>query len=151
MSLTNPNIIDKIRIWLQDAHLTWTAFKYKRVLIYSLLGLILFAGVLFAMDRYENWRRNAQINKARQDVNVAMQDLANVKSNVNADKDKASQAVANLQMATNTLVSATDASEAARTQTNAALANVAQAVNANLPTNTTADDLKRQLDGLEIK
>ena len=68
MSLTNPNIIDKIRIWLQDAHLTWTAFKYKRVLIYSLLGLILFAGALFAMDRYENWRRNAQINKARQAV-----------------------------------------------------------------------------------
>ena len=151
MALDNPNAIDKIRIWLQDALLTWRAFKYKRVLIYSLLGLILFAGVLFAMDRYENWRRNAQINKARQDVNVAMQDLANVKSNVNADKDKASQAVANLQVATNTLVSATDASEAARTQTNAALANVAQAVNANLPTNTTADDLKRQLDGLEIK
>ncbi len=151
MSLTNPNIIDKIRIWLQDAHLTWTAFKYKRVLIYSLLGLILFAGVLFAMDRYENWRRNAQINKARQDVNVAMQDLANVKSNVNADKDKASQAVANLQMATNTYLDSVNAATDARNATNQALSNLSLATNANLPANTTADDLKRQLDGLEIK
>jgi len=151
MSLDNPVWYEKVIAKIFGIYDGWIAFKYKRVVIYSLLGLILFTFVLFVMDRCDASRKQAQIDKARRAVNVAMQDLANVKSDINADKDKASQAVANLQVATNTYLDSVNAATEARNATNEALSNVSRAVNANRPANVAISDVEKQLDNLNIQ
>jgi hypothetical protein len=122
-----------------------------RIIGMCAVGIGILVIMWVAVDGISRWMANRGITKAQNDVNAAKQDLANITSNANVDKALANQAVANLQTAVNARLDAANASEAARTQTNAALANVGRAVNANLPVNTAANDLDRKLDNLGIQ
>lgn len=144
MSLAEPNIIERsITAWLD--------FKYKRTLIVALLGLVLFALVLFGIDRCDTYRDNQRTEALRANVNAAMAELANVQTDVTKDKQDEAVAIERVRQATIAYLEARNAATGARNAVNEALVNLQEQVNANKPTGTTADDLKRKLDELGIE
>lgn len=118
------------------------------------VGLIVVIGavLLFAQECGAN-RAARQREALAANVKIAMQELANVKaeSNATTQENKIVEAVAleKVKVAANAYVEATNATDAGKTQINAALANLANQVNANRPTNTTQSDIERRLNELE--
>ena len=114
------------------------------------IGLMFLIGaVLFGIDRCSAWNSNRKIEKARQAVNAALSNLANAQTNLAVDKAEEARRVEDVKIATNQLIEASNATDRARAETNQALSNLASAVNANLPVNTTSEDIQRRLDELD--
>lgn len=112
-----------------------------------IIGIIVLAIVLFAADRISTWNSKRKLNNAKQEVNVALQELANAKAAV--DPHAESAAIEKLKEATNTALTASGATDEAKAETNAALANYKAARNANRPTGTTETELLKAMEGLE--
>jgi len=143
MSLVSPTFWDKVIIWLK------TPSASRKVAIYCLGALIVFAGLLFAIDRVSGWRSNRQIDKLKANVNVAMQDLQQAQTNIAVEKKLEQQALENVNVATKEYADAVNATVTAKTETNRALQNLASAVNGNRPVNITVNQLEQQLKDLE--
>ncbi len=110
---------------------------------------MLIGAVLFTFDKCSTWNSNRKIENARKDVSAALSNLANAQANLTTDRIEEARRVEDVKVATNTLLEAQNASEEARTQTNATLANLSNAINANRPVGTTAEDLERRLNELD--
>lgn len=121
--------------------------KVWKILVYCVMGLVLLGIILFGVHSCNDWWAKRQINKAKQDVNIALQELANAKAAV--DPHAESAAIEKLKEATNTALAASAATDEAKAETNAALANYKAARNANRPTGTTEADLLKAMEGLE--
>lgn len=120
--------------------------KVWKIIFYCVIGLTLLGLILFGIDRCSTWNQNRKLNNAKQEVNVALQELANAKAAV--DPHAESAAIEKLKEATNTAIEATTATDEAKAETNAALANYKAARNANRPTGTTEAELLKAIEDL---
>lgn len=125
--------------------------KTWKVIGYAVLGLIVLGLVLFGAQQCNKYVADKKADKLKANVNAALEDIKAAQANKAATDVEIAVAVNNLQQATNEALEATNATDAARAETNKALANVNAAVAANRPIGTTAEDVKRQLDGLNIE
>lgn len=111
------------------------------------IAVVALGVVLFAADRISTWNSKRKLNNAKQEVNVALQELANAKAAVNPYAEAA--AVEKLKEATNTALAASTATDEVKAETNAALANYKAVRNANKPVGTSEAELLKAMEGLE--
>lgn len=127
----------------------WTTFKYKKQLLYAVIGLALLAGVLFGIQQTRSWWGTRKIDKLKANVNSTMGDLKNAQANIAKDKQDEAVQLDRVKSATNAVIEATNSTNAAKTETNRALGNLANAVNANHQVDVTAEDLHKRLQELD--
>lgn len=111
-------------------------------------ALVVIGAVLFTLDRCSTWRANRDIDKARANVNAAMQEVNAAKATVANDRIDEALALQNVNAAVQDVVNASTATDAAKAEANAALANYKAAVEARRPTGTTEADLDAKLRAL---
>ena len=132
--------------------LDWGAIKDS---IFSRTGLTIIGLVivlLFAwwgLTKAYDWYGTRQIDKLKANVNAATEELKQAQANVQQDKVDEAVKLEQVKAATNQYVEAVNATDAAKAETNRALTNLSNAVNANHPVNITADDLQKRLDELD--
>ena len=116
----------------------------------TIIGLVIV--LLFAwwgLTRVYDWYAVRQIDKLKANVNAATEELKQAQANVQQDKVDEAVKLEQVKAATNQYVEAVNATDAAKAETNRALTNLSNAVNANHPVNITADDLQKRLDELD--
>ena len=116
----------------------------------TIIGLVIV--LLFAwwgLTRVYDWYGTRQIDKLKANVNAATEELKRAQANVQQDKIDEAVKLEQVKAATNQYVEAVNATDAAKAETNRALTNLSNAVNANHPVNITADDLQKRLDELD--
>ncbi len=107
-----------------------------------LLLLYLFAGIdACNFNRGQNTRKEA--------VNAALEEIKVIESNINAEKLKANQLIEQIKVDTAGHLDSINATDAARLETNKALANLEAARTANRNSNVTAEQLERLLNELD--
>lgn len=141
MSLDNPSRVEK-------AIKAWEGFGYKRYVVYGLLALFLIGVVLYLFEAGGNWNNSRKIDKLKANVNAAVDKLAESQANVAKAKQDEAVQLDRVKKDTEALVVATNATDAAKQETNRALDNLNSAVNANRSVDVTGDNLKRQIKEL---
>lgn len=120
--------------------------KFVGILTSCVVGLLL---LWYLLTQATSCYSSRQIDKARANVNAALANLANAQSNLAVSKADEARRIEEVKIATNTALEAANATEAAKTTTNAVLANLNAAINANVPLGTSAEDLQKRLDDLD--
>lgn len=111
--------------------------------------LVLLGFVLFVVDQCDSKIAHSKIDKARANVNAALEQVNAAKATVANDRVDEAVALDHVKSAANDVITASNATDDAKAQANAALANYNAAVAAKQPTGTTAEDLQRKLDALD--
>lgn len=111
-------------------------------------GLLLIGAVLFLAKSCGDWRSNRDISKARANVNAALVAVNAAKEVVGNDRVDEAVALDHVKQAANDVITTSNATDQAKTEANAAVANFIAAKNANLPTGTTEADLDSKLRAL---
>jgi hypothetical protein len=126
---------------------------YKPATWYTILclvvALVVLALVLFLSDRCGGYFASHDIGKARANVNAGLSEVNAAKQGVANDRVDEAVALDHVKQAANEVIAASNATDQAKTEANKALANYQIAVNANVPTGTTAEDLQRKLEALD--
>jgi seryl-tRNA synthetase len=126
----------------------WASITSKTgLIIIGLVGLLLLGWWLITAG--ESWYSTRQIDKLKANVNTALKAVNAAQANVQQDKIDEAVKLEEVKAATNQYVEAVNATDTARAETNRALTNLSNAVNANHPVNITADDLQKRLDELD--
>ncbi len=105
--------------------------------------------ILFTMDKCGGYWSNRNIDKLKANVNAALADVNNAKGTVSNDKVDEAVALEKVKQAANDVITASNATDQAKTEANQAVANYIAAKNANRPTGTTEaqlDEALRKLD-----
>ena len=142
MSLDNPTTFEKVIAYIKG---------FLPIKIWLILGGLVIV-LLFAwwgLTRVYDWYGTRQIDKLKANVNAATEELKQAQANVQQDKVDEAVKLEQVKAATNQYVEAVNATDAAKAETNRALTNLSNAVNANHPVNITADDLQKRLDELD--
>ncbi len=143
MSLTEPSAFEKLLIKFG----TWPIAV--RIAVGLGVVLLVVGIILFGVAKFDNWKFDRKIDKARANVNAALADVNVAKQVVANDRVNEVLAVEDVKRAANDAVAASQASDAAKTVANQAVANYAAARNANLPVGTTEQDIHNALDALD--
>ena len=99
------------------------------------------------VDGFSTWRWQKGVNRDKANINAALQNI-NSRSGIiqSLEQQQAIEKQA-VNQATQNLVNASNATEAAKIETNKSLANLANAKASNV--NATVDELERKLDQLD--
>lgn len=135
MTLTDPT-------WIEKQSPRTKAIAFCAVL------LVIIGGILFTVHTVRNYRARKQIEQGIANVNAAMKQVANAQMVVGGDKVAENRAVEDFKESANTVIEASTATDEAKAEANAAVANFIATKNANRPTGTTEEDLKRKLEAL---
>jgi len=142
VSLESPTKLERLAEWLT------TASPTRRILVYCVIGLVVLGAVLFAFDRFTDWRvdrdterRKANINAHLANAQTIEKGIANLNERLAAEKE-----AANIE--TQGYLDKVNASRDAREATNAALSNLANAKGVNTA-NSSAADLEKALENLK--
>lgn len=114
-----------------------------------LLGLVILGAVLFGLDRCDSWWSNRNVNKQKANINAILSNINAIETGVIAatkEELAAEKMAANIE--TKALLNAVNATEETRIDTNAALANLQKAKNANA-TGITVKELEEKLRRLD--
>lgn len=122
--------------------------KVWRAIVYVAIGLLLLAVVLFVFDKCGSYWSSRDIKKAQENVNIAMNAVNAAKGTVSNDRVAEAVALEQLKEATNDVVNASTATDEAKAEANAALANYIAQKASNKPTGTTEADLQKKLEAL---
>ena len=121
----------------------------KKVIGWLVIGLIFILGVLFLADRYSTWKGNRDVNRLRANVNAASQELRQAQDSLAKDRVAEAVAVEKVADASNALLTAKNASEAVKTQTNAQLQILRQTIANKQRGDVVAQDLEKRLAEIE--
>jgi hypothetical protein len=138
MSLENPTFLEKA---------TAIAFSKTGLLILG-LAIVLIGSVLWMTDCGSGYFFNRGIEKLKTNVNVAVQEAANIKREEANLEQRKIEANANVNAAVSELQRETYGHEQDKAETNKALANFNKALATNGDIDRTAEDLKRQAERL---
>lgn len=122
---------------------TWKAIIVSAVLL-AVIGVTL----LFS-DRCGTYFGDRSIRKGLENVNAAMANVNAAKAVVGNDRVDEGVVVEQVTQAVSDVIAASNATDQAKTEANAALANYRASVNANRPTGTTQADLEKKLAALD--
>ena len=130
----------------------WNWFWFKATLKLKLiiigLPLLLILG-WWAMNAFSGWRTTRKIDKLKANINAATKDVVDAQANLLIDKQDVANKMVIANNATNQYILSVNATDAGRKELNGSLTNLANAVNAQRPANTTADDLNRRVEELD--
>lgn len=138
MPLDNPTKFERLLKWVQTP-------KGIKVALYCLGALVLLGGILWAVSATQEWWSGRQIDKLKANVNVATKELEQSQANVAKAKQDEQLALQNVNVAVADYTTKTNATDAAKAETDRALRNMANAVNANRNVNLNISDLERRL------
>ncbi len=117
----------------------------RKAVIYAVLGLAVLGTMLYAGTRFMAWRSTKAIDKLKANINAATTELVQVQANINADERDQEVKLENVNKATTEYVTAINATETAKTETNRAITNLHTAVHNKHNVNITVSDLERKL------
>lgn len=123
------------------------AKKYRNYLIAGALLLVLIGVSLWIWQATSNWWFNRDLEKKKANVNAALLEVNQLQSNADASKVIANRIIENVNIATQELANATNATDAQRERTNQAIANMQKAANQNR--NVNAAELEKILEGIK--
>lgn len=129
---------------------SWFSRQSQGVKAIVVLGglLILLGAVLFLLAKCDNYLIGRDIKKARENVNVALQQVNAAKGTVANDRVDEAVALHNVNAAVQDVITASNATDQAKAEANAAAANYIAAKKAGIPTGTTEADLDAKLRAL---
>ena len=142
MSLDNPNKLEKAIAW-------WKAFQYKRYVLYALIGLLALGAILWASNWASNWVDRRSIEKDKQKIANTVVEINDIKAQQANLALQEAEKRGELKRDQEELEKNIFGQEDAKKEVNAALTNYNKAVNANVNTNATAEDLQKALDKLK--
>ena len=140
MSLVNPNMLEKVMTLI---------VTYKKIIVGLSLALILIFVALLIADKISTWKGNRDVNRLRTNVNLASQELRQAQDNLVKDHVAEAVAVEKVAEASNALLTAKNASEAVKSQTNAQLEELRQTVANKQRADVIAQDLEKRLNEIE--
>lgn len=114
-----------------------------------LIGLVIIAILLFASDRISNWWNSRGIDKAKANVNAALEAVNAQRSVVATDRVDEALALQNVNVAVKGVIEASNATDAAKQAANEALAKYENAHRANVPVGTSEEILREKLRALD--
>jgi len=138
MSLESPSKLD----WF------WRLAPAVKAIIVVVALTVIIGVILFASDRISGWWSTRDINKARANVNAAMNDVKNAKDVVVNDRVDEAVALEKVDEAVKEVIEASTATDEAKEEARKAMANYNAAVAAGRPTGTTEADLDAKLRAL---
>lgn len=112
-------------------------------------GLLLLAAILFGLDRCGTWKANRGIEKDKAKIANTVSEISNVKGQINELELKRAELQGELNRDVETLANNVFGQEAAKVETNQALANFNAALKANSNVNATAQQIEEALKRLE--
>lgn len=139
MSLDNPTKTERLLAWIKTP-------KGIKVALYCLGGIVLLGAILYVASATREWWSGRQIDKLKANVNVATKELEQSQANVAKAKQDEQLALQNVNAAVIDYTEKTNATDAAKLDTNRAMQNMANAVNANRNVNLNISDLDKRLN-----
>lgn len=139
MSLENPTKIEKMIEALKN-------FNHWRI-VGVLAGILVLVGfVLFTVDACGDWSEKRRQDKLKANVNAALSNIANREKAIANLKERQAAETQAVNAATQEYLSAVNATDATRNETNRALSNLANAAKSN--GNVSVKELEDRLRGL---
>lgn len=120
----------------------------RKIVVILVTALVVIGGVLFGLHSCGNFFSNRDINKARENVNAALEEVNQAKATVANDRVDEAIALEKVKVAANDVIEASNATDEAKQAVNKAVANYEAAVKAKVPTGTTEADLDAKLKAL---
>ena len=139
MSLDSPTKTERFLAWVR------TPNGVKAVL-WCVGGLIVLGVFLYATAQVSDWWKGREIDKLKANVNVAVDKLKASQNTVAEAKKEEAVALQAVNNAVQDYTMKTNATDGAKAETNRALQNMANAVNANRNIGITASDLEKRLN-----
>ena len=139
MPLDNPTKLERLFAWIKTP-------KGVKVALYCLGGIVLLGIVLYIASATSEWWSGRQIDKLKANVNAATKELEQSQANVAKAKQEEQLALQNVNAAVADYTTKTNATDAAKAETDRALRNMANAVNANRNVNLNISDLEKRLN-----
>jgi chromosome segregation ATPase len=136
MSLENPTILER-------------AIQHKKFLVYGGLGLLLVGIALFLYQCGDDYVFKSKVQKQKDEISNTAQEIANVSNQIANLEIKKEGLQVNVNTATEQLQKDLFGLDAAKKETNQALANFQNAVNKNANIDRTLEDLNRVLQELD--
>ncbi len=142
MALDNPTKIERFLAWVKTPN-------GIKALLYAGGAIVALGLFLWATSYATKWWQGREIDKLKANVNAATKTLEESQANVAAAKKEEQMALQNVNTAVIDYTEKTNATDAAKLDTNRAMQNMANAVNANRNVNLNIGDLEKRLN--EIK
>lgn len=139
MTLDNPTTLEKVIAFITN---------YKRFIVIAGLFLVLVGSALYLEKCGKQWEANRSIKKTQQVIANNVDTIKNANGEIANLESKKIEATANVNAAVKDLQEATYGLDNAKAETNQALANLNQAVNANANIDATAQDVLKALEKL---
>lgn len=136
MSLPEPNKFEKLMAW-----------PYLKVTAIGVGLLVLIGIVAFTFESCGDWRFWREIDKKKANVNAAIDQVKAINANIAAEKKAEAEALANVKVAADDYLEATNATDGAREAVNQSLERMKKAANTNSG-NVNARDVEEAMRGL---
>ena len=142
MSLESPTKLERLAEWLT------TASPTRRILVCCVIGIVALGAVLFAFDRFTDWRVDRDVERRKSNINAVVGNIQRIETGIANLNERlaAEKEAANIE--TQGYLDKVNASRDAREVTNAALSNLANAKGVNTA-NSSVKSLEDALEGLE--
>ena len=143
MSLESPTKIERLVAWIGKAS------PRRRMLVYTVLGLVLIVAVLFGVQKCSDWRFDRGVRKDKQKIANTLGEIANIKSEQANLALQEAEKRGELKKDMEDLANKTFGRDEAKQAANAALANFNAALASNSNVDRTSDDILKKLEELE--
>lgn len=122
---------------------TWIKPYWKIIAI--VVGSIVFIGLmLYLWQSFDNWSFSRSQQKKKENINAALTEIKTLNENVNAEKAREQEIIANIRRDAKDYLDAINASDAAQERVNAATNRMQTAANSNR--NVNASELEEILN-----
>lgn len=127
----------------------WALLHKVKLIAIALAAVLVFAAILWALDAFDSWSFNRSHTKAKEQVANTAKEIANIQTEITNLETKKAEKVGELKRDTEALTNSLFGLDEAKKETNAALANLQKAVNANTNVDRSVQDLEKVLEKLQ--
>lgn len=121
-------------------------WQHKKIVGIALGCVALLGFMLWLFSAISNWRDERDVQRHKEAVNASIEQIKGVEANIAVEKELVKRLIENVNADSAKYLEATNASDAARRDVNAAIERMKQAANANAHVN--AADVERAMKGL---
>ncbi len=133
MSLESPNLLEKIKAW-----------PYLKITLIAVGAVLVIGAFLYFLQTFDNWGFNRSQQKKKENINAALEEIKTINENVNAEKKKEQELIANIRRDAKDYLDAINATDASQERIDNAVNRMQTAANSNR--NVNAQELEQILN-----